>query len=552
MLVGAALALSLAIVMAGVASGAGVGGKKAPSRPNVVLIQTDDQTLQELYATFKDPAGIDQRVMPNTLDLLGKGGITFTRYYVSYPLCCPSRATLLSGNYAHSSGVISNDFPRGGYYAYQHNQIFRHNLAVWLQQAGYRTIHIGKFLNAYGGQSQAQSETQVPPGWSDWETFPNEDSTHLFYGYNLNVNGQIEGPFGDGSYTVKDDPGCPLAPTTPGACNYSNDVLTQRAIDQISQSAGKPFYLQLDYIAPHGDYRPPIGPEPAPRHYDSAINTPLPKEPSFNEGNVSDKPSFIRDQANYLDDAAIRRIRREYQKSIESLRSVDDGVARIVDALRQSGTLNRTYIFFISDNGFFFGEHRLERAKFLPYEEAVHLPLLVRGPGITPGSSSGELVANTDLAPTILKITGAHADRRMDGRSLVNFWKDTSLRSRRPILLESFVNATDVNGDGIPDGRPHRGAGTSIAAPPENYLGVRAGPYMYVEYQTGDRELYDLKKDPYELNNRIDNQFYDRVQGFLRRQIQRLEGCRGVECRVTTGPIPKPGPPIFNQPVGPP
>jgi arylsulfatase A-like enzyme len=548
----AALAVAAAALLAGAAGGSGAASAQATGRPNVVVIQTDDQTLQELYATWRTPAGIDARVMPNTLDLIGKKGITFSRYYASSPLCCPSRATLLSGRYAHSNGVISNDQPRGGYYSFQRHPIFRHNLAVWLQQAGYRTIHIGKFLNHYGGQGLSEAEPQVPPGWDDWETFPDENSTHLYYGYDLNVNGTIQGPFGDPSYQQKDDPGCPETPPLIGTCTYSNDALTQRAIDQINTSAGRRFYLQLDYIAPHGDFRAPIGPEPAARHYDSAIDTPLPKDPSFNEGNISDKPTFIRDAAEYLDPAEIRRIRRGYQKSIESLRSVDDGVAKLIEALRAAGQLHNTYVFFLSDNGFFFGQHRLEQAKFLPYEEAVHMPLLVRGPGIEPGSRTGELVANTDLAPTILKLTGARADRRMDGRTLIPFWEDTSRRTRRPILLESFINATDINGDGIPDGRRGRGAGTSIAAPPENYLGVRLGPYAYFEYETGDRELYDLSKDPFEITNRVENQFYDRVQGFLRRQVQRLEGCLGDECRITTGPLPKPGPPIFNDPIGPP
>ena len=220
---------------------------------------------------------------------------------------------------------------------------------------------------------------------------------------------------------------------------------------------GGPFYLQVDYIAPHGDHRQPIGPEPAPRHYDSALNTPLPKPQGlFNEGNVSDKPSFIRDQANYLDPATIRRIKREYQKSLESLRAVDDGIGLIVDALRASGELRNTYIFVLSDNGFFFGEHRLERSKFLPYEPAAHMPLFVRGPGIRPNTVSSELTGNIDLAPTIVELAKARATRGFDGRSLVRFWQDPALRTRRPILLESFAKATDIDGDGDIDFRRER------------------------------------------------------------------------------------------------
>ena len=521
-------------------------------RPNIVVIQTDDQTLSELYATWLTPLGLEARVMPNTLDLIKKDGVTFNRYYVSYPLCCPSRATLLSGRYAHSNGVISNDAPRGGWDGYKKKAIYKHNLGVWLQEAGYRTIHIGKFLNHYGGE-QAPTDPEVPPGWDNWQSDATYQSERLYYGYMLAVNGGVEGPFGDPNYdktSGKDDQGCPDLQPIVGGCNYQEDVLTQRAVGQILASApGEPFYLQLDYNAPHGDPRPPIGPEPATRHYDSAADTNLPRRPNFNEGDVSDKPSFIRDDAPYLDQTTIRRIKVEYQKSLESLRSVDEGVAKLFEALSQTGELDNTYVFFISDNGFFLGEHRLERAKFLPYEPAVHMPLLIRGPGIEPGSRSSELSANIDLAPTILQLAGARADRVFDGHSLAPYWVDTKRRTNRPILFESFINATDIDGDGVPDGRS-AGAGASIAAPIENYLGVRLGRYKYVEYETGDRELYDLAKDTYELNNRVKDRRYDRVQAFLKRQIERLEGCVGPECKFTTGELPRPEePPGFGQPI---
>ena len=545
----AAAALALCLGLGALAAAPGPGRAAPKPRPNVIVIQTDDQTLREMTATWVTATGVEARVMPNTLDRIRKRGVSFSRYYASYPLCCPARATLLSGRYAHSNGVISNDAPRGGWPGYRRKAIYRHNLGVWLQNAGYRTIHIGKFLNNYGGATKAEPTTEVPPGWNEWETFASDNSTRLFYGYQLNLNGTLSQPAGDPDYdrtSGKDDPGCPDNPPLLSSCNYAGDVLTQRAVDQIARSApGRPFYLQLDYNAPHGDPRPPIGPEPAARHFDTAVNTPLPKKPDFNEGNITDKPSFIRDAAERLDPTATRRIKVEYQKSIESLRSVDEGIGRVLDALNEAGELGRTYVFFISDNGFFFGEHRLERAKFLPYEPAIHMPLLVRGPGIRPNSRSGELVANLDIAPTILNLTGARPTKRVDGRSLVGFWEDTSRRTRRPILLESFAKATDVDGDGVPDGlRPRRGAGASIAAPLENYLGVRLGPYKYVEYETGDRELYDLAKDPYELNSRHQDRRYDRLQRFLRFQLKRLEGCVGRECRFTTTPLPKPGKPV--------
>jgi len=550
---GALLAL-LAATLAALAAVPGAepadAQRRAQVRPNIIVIQTDDQAWREFFATYVDAGGIQRRVMPRLMDEVREGGILFNRYHSTYPTCCPSRTTLLSGRYAHSHGVISNGAPRGGWPGFQRRAVYNHNLAVWLQRAGYRTYHYGKFLNQYG--QVGAPEDEVPPGWTDWQSDATDLSTRQFYGYLLNVNGQIQGPFGNPEYGQgenQDPPGCGPAVALGNICNYQTDTMTRRALDRIAGSVpGGPFYLQVDYIAPHGDHRQPIGPEPAPRHYDSAINTPLPRPQGlFNEGNISDKPSFIRDQANYLDPTTIRRIKREYQKSLESLRAVDDGIGLIVDALRASGELRNTYIFVLSDNGFFFGEHRLERSKFLPYEPAVHLPLFVRGPGIRFNTVSGELVGNIDLAPTIVELARARATRGFDGRSLVRFWQDPALRTRRPILLESFAKATDIDGDGDIDFRRDPGrrdrpqAGASIAAPIENYLGIRLGPYKYVEYETGDRELYDLSKDPKELNNRYGDPRYRRVQARLRYLLQQLENCHGSECRVVANELPPVG-----------
>ena len=550
----AAAALLAALVLLGTRLPTGSAAAAAVQRPNIVVIQTDDQTLAELRATRVTPLGNRVRAMPNTLDLIRKHGVSFNRYIASYPLCCPSRSTLLSGRYSHSTGVLSNSAPRGGWVAFRHHPIYRHNLAVWLHRAGYRTIHLGKFLNEYGGQGPDDPTRKVPPGWDEWQTDATDNSTRLYYGYLLNQDGAIRGPFGSADYADfanKDGSGCPLSPPPLESCDYQEDQLTNRAVRQIDRSApGGPFYLQLDYNAPHGDSSAPIGPEPARRHWDSAIDTPLPRPPGFNEADISDKPSFIRDDAEPLGPTDFRRMRIEYQKSLESLRSVDEGVRRLIGALRRSGELSRTYVFFISDNGFFFGEHRLDRSKFLPYEPAIRLPLLIRGPGIRANSSTEQLVANIDLAPTIVELAGARADRSFDGRTLVPFWTRTALRTRRPILLESFAKATDITPtEKGSRGRPRR-ATSSISAPIENYLGVRLDGYKYVEYETGDRELYDLRRDPYELRNRFTDPRYRRVRAFLRRQLRRLEDCHGQQCRFTTGPPPQPRPVPSCRPAG--
>jgi len=530
--------VAVATIAGAIPAADGLAAKPKPARPNVIVIQTDDQDLAETYQTFRNPySGHTQPVMPNTLRLLRDGGMSFTNYYVPDPLCCPSRTSLLAGSYAKNTGVKGNGPNGGGYPQFINSDVGSNNLATWLHGAGYRTVHIGKFLNFYGEEPYSE-QAQIPPGWSDWETLDGEDSTHYFYGYTMNDNGALTGPYGDKTYTVKDAPTCPETPTPGFSCNYQTDVLTQRAVDQIdaAPAAGKPLFLSLDYVAPHGDYRPPIGPEPAPRDYDTLASAPLPRPPSFNEGNVADKPSFIRN-APRLTPTDIRRIKIEYRKECESLRDVDRGVLDMVRALRRTGQLRNTYIFYISDNGFFQGEHRISRSKFLPYEPSTHLPLFVRGPGIKRGSKSNELSANIDIAPTILKLAGAHATRRVDGRALQPDFEKPGLRTQRPLLLEAFTKSVDV-------GTARKGgATTSIEALPEDYYGIRVGPYKYVEYADGEKELYKLDSDPYELNSEQRNPRFFKVRAFLHKYLLRLENCRGASCRrPIPGKLPEPKP----------
>src|SRR5215207_1716565 len=433
-------------------------------KPNIVVIQTDDQTIDQLYATYTPPGGGPIPAMPNTLASIAGKGMTFNRYYVSYPLCCPSRVSLLTGRYAHNHNVRGNVPPNGGATGFSFRQANSHNVATWLQGAGYRTIHIGKFLNGYGDEPFDDGKT-VPPGWNAWHSVLKADTHHYFYGYTLNNNGTIEGPIGDpGSwdtreYGVRDDFGCPFAPLNGQPCFYETDVLTRIASEEMQGTPEtQPFYLQLDYTAPHGDFRRPAGPEPATRHYDSFAGAQLPHDSAegVNEGNVNDKPLFLR-EASYLSPAELHTYRVYYQKGLKSLRAIDDGVQQVINTLGATHRLRNTYILFTSDNGFFYGEHRLTGGKFLAYESSTHMPLLIRGPGIKQGSATGELASNVDIAPTILELAGAEADKSIDGRSLVPFLVDPELRTRRPILFESFVETNDVNAQGgepLTTGRP--------------------------------------------------------------------------------------------------
>ncbi|HVS99941.1 MAG TPA: sulfatase [Solirubrobacterales bacterium] len=540
-------------------------------KPSFVVIQTDDQTLAELYQGVRMVSGAEEFAMPNTLQLLGEKGITFNRYYTPYSLCTPSRVSLLTGRYAHNDHVQGNVPPNGGWTGFQARQAYSHNLATWLQGAGYRTIHIGKILNGYG-DAPFSPGTEVAPGWNSWHTILNSDTDHYAYGYLMNNNGVVEGPYGDsGSWETReygevDDAGCPYAPLNGKPCYYETDKFNQLAAEELAAtSPEQPFYMQVDYTSPHGDFRRPAGPQPATRDIGRFAGAPLPdnRAEGFNEGNVNDKPRFIR-EAPYLNAQEIHTYRVYYENCLAALVSVDEGVKEILDQLGALHRLRNTYIVFTSDNGFFFGQHRLVGGKFLAYESSTHLPLIIRGPGIKPDTATGQFASTIDIAPTILELAEVTPDKSIDGVSLVPYMKEPTLRSRRPLLFESFVQTDDVEQNGQAatgettaagpargklgvagaSARPRRSAPedapahASVVAPPKNYYGIRLGPYKYIEWPDGEKELYDINKDPYELNNIVRNPNFFPIRAFLHKELERLEECSGRTCQEVSEKLP--------------
>ncbi|MBS1678581.1 MAG: sulfatase [Actinobacteria bacterium] len=559
-----ALLLGLVVATSEEARAARAKGSEL-QKPSFVVIQTDDETMEELYDGVRMLNGAEEFAMPNTLQMLGEQGVTFTRYYTPYSLCAPSRISLLTGRYAHNNHVQGNVPPNGGWTGFQSRLAYSHNLATWLQGAGYRTIHIGKILNGYGDAPYSPG-TEVPPGWTSWHTILNSDTNHYAYGYLLNNNGVVEGPYGNsGSWETReygaiDDAGCPYAPLNGQPCYFETDKFNQLATEELAAtSPEQPFYMQVDYTAPHGDFRRPAGPQPATRDIGRFAGAPLPdnRAEGFNEGNVNDKPRFIR-EAPYLSASEIHTYRVYYQNCLAALISVDEGVKQILDQLTALGRINNTYVIFTSDNGFFFGQHRLVGGKFLAYEPSTHLPLIIRGPGIEPNTHTGQLASTIDIAPTILELAGVKADKSIDGASLVPFMKEPSLRTRRPLLFESFVQTNDVEQSGNAatgesttaagrsrgklgvKGARARGAAAhaSVVAPPKNYYGIRLGPYKYIEWPDGEKELYDINKDPYELNNIVRDKNYAPIRNFLHNELVRLEQCSGRTCQEVAEKIP--------------
>jgi len=497
------------------------------ARPNFVVIQTDDQNAATVRAKMRGQVGGFRPVMPHAVRQILNRGTEFRNYYASSPVCSPSRASLLSGQYPWNNGVRSNSGENGGWDGWVNNPVFRHNLPVTLLRAGYRTAHIGKFTNGYFDENTGGVARTVPPGWSDWFTTSYEVGTH-FYGYQLNVNGKATAVIGNPRYRQTgpgiDPKSCTLAnirefwPT--GSCNYSGDVFTAAAVREIRSEERRPFFIQVDYQAPHGDVAAPRGPQPATRELGMAARTPLPRPPSFNERDFSDKPELIRNLApKPMGPGAITRLTGSYRRYVESLRSVDDGIGAIFRALRSSGKLRNTYVFLLSDHGLFLGEHRYDWGKFMPYEDSASPLMAVRGPGVRRGAVSREVTGNVDVPVTIMRLARVHPDYTVDGRSLRPFWRNPKRRTERPMAIT--INSK-LNGEG---------ASVSAHSPALRYRGFRVGPYKYIRYDQGGEELYDLATDPNELNNKAASPAYANVLAYMREHLDGVMNCQGGGCR---------------------
>jgi arylsulfatase A-like enzyme len=480
-----ALAIAAALVLAaGLAVDAREHGgfaQAAPpaQRPNVLVLETDDQTLAEM------------EVLPNVRRLIGGEGVTFDNNFDSFSLCCPSRATFLTGQYSHNNGVRGNAPPQGGYQALDKSN----TLAVWLQRAGYYTAHLGKFLNGYG----RQNPTEIPPGWSEWRGAV-DPTTYRYYNYTLNENGTLN------TYCATPQPSC-----------YQTDLYRDKANEIIRRRAAQgPFFLWVAFLGDHSgapresdDPAQLSTPVPAPRHRDALKGTPLPQPPSFNEADVSDKPQGIR-RRPLLNARRIAAIQENWQQRRETLMSVDEAVASIVETLRQTGQLDNTLILFTSDNGFFHGEHRVANGKVLWYEPSIHLPLLMRWTGNTSlprGVHRSQLTMNVDDAETILDAAGVRAGRTEDGVSVLPFWRDGGREIGRDLLIDNSPGAS-------------------------HFDGIRTLHYKYAEYANGDRELYDLRKDPDELQSQHANPAYDSLKASLAGRLHNLVTCSGASCRA--------------------
>jgi N-acetylglucosamine-6-sulfatase len=503
-------------------------------RPNILVVMTDDQ------------AQADIAKMPNVKKLLAARGTTFADAVDSFPLCCPSRATFITGQYAHNHGVAGNFWPYGWYGMKHRGNI----LPRWLQKAGYQTALIGKWLNGYGAKD---AHGEVPKGFDIWRGLL-DVSAYDYQNFVMNQNGHLK-TWGDADFARKlvefanvevidnqaglqgvlDKLTSLFGPApytywgTTDPKNYSPDV-TGRITEDLVRSqrhSKKPFFIWWAPAAPHREDvattlmgRPGRDPRPAQRYAARSSRYKLPKPPSFNETDFSDKPSNMTKAAPVMSDKQVQQLQLDYEGRIGSLLAVDDHVKELVGILRRTGQLKNTLIVFLSDNGWLQGQHRVTGDKFLPYEESVRIPLIVRGPGVPAGETVHGQVSNIDFAPTLVDAAKAKAGRLMDGVSLLPTIRNPRKRPNRLIEVEAlaplFEQAVPVNAWDRP------------------YKGVRTDRYTYVVYkETGEQELYDRRKDPYQLNNVAGNPAYAQIEAKLARQLAKLDRCKGRSCNLT-------------------
>ena len=519
-----AAVLSLVLIVATVlpAAASGSPSTRIPAeltQPNIVVILTDDQDGQPDM----------MNAMPNLQALVADQGMSFDSFFVPVPLCCPARAILLLGQYAHNSQILHNLMPIGGFERFLELGLEDTTIATALDAAGYRTALIGKYLNGY---PLPDNLTHVPPGWDEWYA-PITSSVYGSFNYQMNENGVIV------SYGS--------APQ-----DHISDVITARAVDFITRAAATspntPFFVQLHYIAPHS---PAV---PAPRHLGMFAGAQTPRPPSFNESDMADKPSFMQslpliDPGNIANMDAFRR------NQLRTIQSVDEGIAAVVQTLQALGKLDNTYIVFLSDNGLHAGQHRFPTGKGTPFEEDIKVPLIVRGPGVPAGVVRSELTSMIDIVPTLAELGGATMDLEVDGRSLVPLLHTAAppVVWRKAVLLEHWPQPSAVAadprsmveppdpGDALLLQQSTAGPHSTSTLNTPDWLVLRTADYKYVRRVGNARELYDIDQDRYELYS----QHAEATTPFINQlntRLNALYACAGATCRS----LEEQDPPVYT------
>lgn len=503
-----AIVALFSLCMTGIAGAAG--------KPNIVLIMADDlDVTASEYWERADRAGKDDP-LKKTRALIRDQGITFANAFAPNPICCPSRASLLTGRFGHNTGVLTNSGDQGGRATFANRGGEAHSLAPWLQGHGYRTAIVGKYLNGI-----SETPTVIPPGWSDWFVFvDNFVNEYKGYDYLVNENGTVV-------YRGWDED------------DYSTDYVRNRSLEFIDEAAAgdEPFFLYVSATAPH------LPLPPAKRHllHPYAL-APLPQRPNTHELDILDKPLWLTSSGIQRNVESIAWSPVDYRLRQGSLYALDELVEAVVNKLQQTGELENTYIIFLSDNGYNLGSHRLIH-KMAPYEESIRIPWIVRGPGIPAGVTKNQTVLITDFAPTVLEwagithpesLSGAPSPAR-DGASLTPLLGTGNPATWRRDFTIQYASRGFINGVGA-ELPPSVWTFSGMDIP--SYLAIRENNYKLIKWDAtlGTQwELYDLRNDPYELNNLLANPLNWLLKKptieRLKNRMQELSTCEGASCR---------------------
>jgi len=495
-----------------VSAAAAPASSRESDSPNIVVIMTDDQDVTMGSLAY----------MPRLQQLLVQQGMSFSQFFATQTLCCPSRVTFLRGQYTHNHQVYTNLPPLGGFEKMLALNLESDTTATALSNAGYHTALIGKYLNGYPLSS---NQTYIPPGWDEWFV-PISNGAYGSYNYTVNDNGALVA-YGQ----------------TPA--DYITDVLAAEALDFLDRNSGQPsdppFFLLLSFYAPHSPANP------ARRHSDLFPDAQTPRTIGFNETDMSDKPAFMQAVPS-LSPAVIQDLDFQYRRRAQSLQAVDEAIGEIVQSLQASGQLERTVIVFLSDNGYHLGQHRLPAGKGTAYEEDIRMPLIVRGPGVPAGVVRSELTAMIDLAPTLVELGGGQLGHPSDGRSLTPLLTSAAPAAgwRQALLIEHYRAATLHMPAREADWEPIEPMDVfmhSIDQQQTAYTALRTAGYTYIDRPGSDDELYDLTRDPDQVFSR-----WRETPAIMRAQLGSflapLTTCAGATCRMLDASTP----PAFQAP----
>ncbi len=448
----------------------------AHRRPNIVFVLTDDLSMNLL------------QYMPHVLQM-EKDGVTFTNFFVTDSLCCPSRTSIFTGKYPHDTGVFTNTGEDGGYAVFHKRGLAQATFAAALATSGYHTALLGKYLNGY------QPENGQEPGWTSWAVGGN---AYPEFHYFLNQNGQIN-----------------YYGSNPG--DYLTDIVSGIGTRLVRQSADTPLMIEIATFAPHFPYTP------APRDADAFPGLRAPRTPAYNAATDANAPEWLK-AIPPLSEFEMNKLDGDFRKRAQSMRAVDAMIGELQAAVAAIGQQDNTYFVFSSDNGYHMGEHRLRAGKLTAFDTDIHVPLVVTGPGVPAGRTVDEIVENIDLCPTFEELGGAAIPADVEGRSLVPLLHGQAVSQWRTAALVEHHRPEGWPDD--PDAPGHRSGN------PPTYEAIRTATAAYVEYVTGEKEYYDLAADPNELHNTYSSLNGD-AKASLHALLNAIQNCHDAQsCSV--------------------